>query len=69
MLTSVLGRLEGTIGKDLVALKWAVTRLKKKKVKGSRTAQQTCFMGKGRCTSGIRIGMHMTRTTTWHAAA
>jgi len=50
MLTSVLDKLEGTIGKDLVALERAVTRLKKKKVKGSRTAQQTCFMGKGRCT-------------------
>ena len=66
MLTSVLDRLEVTMGKDL---KWAVTRLKKKQVKGSGTAQQTVSCAKGRCTQGIGIGMHMTRTTTWHAAA
>lgn len=35
MLTSVLDRLDVTIGKDLVALKWAVTRLENKKVKAA----------------------------------
>ena len=46
MLAGVEDNLEVTVGKRIVALDGAVTRLEKKKVKGSRAAQQTVSRAK-----------------------